>query len=46
MSYEKNQEVIIVLLDMALTVLKGIKKLRGILKKKSQKLKSVNHLNE
>ena len=41
MSYETNQEIIIVLLDMALTVLKGIKKLRGILKKKAKKMPSL-----
>ena len=45
MSYEKNQEILIVLLDLALTVLKSTKKLHGLLKKKSQKLKKVNHLN-
>ena len=45
MSYERNQEILIVLLDLALTVLKSIKKLQGLLKKKSQKLKTVNHLN-
>ena len=41
MSYEKNQEIIIVALDMALTVIKGIKKLRGILKKKAKKMPSL-----
>jgi len=45
MSYERNQDIAIVLLDMTLTVLKGIKKLHGLLKKKGQKLKKVNHLN-
>ena len=45
MNYEKSQDIAIVLLDMTLTVLKGIKKLHGLLKKKGQKLKKVNHLN-
>jgi len=38
MSYEKNQDIIIVLLDIALTIFKGIKKLRGIIKKKAKKM--------
>ena len=38
MSYEKNQDIIIVLLDIALTIFKGIKKLRGIIKKKAKKI--------
>ena len=38
MSYEKNQEIIIVVLDIALTIFKGIKKLRGIIKKKAKKM--------
>ena len=45
MNYEKSQDIAIVLLDMTLTVLKGIKKLHGLLKKKGQKLKKANHLN-
>ncbi len=45
MNYEKGQDVAIVLLDMTLTVLKGIKKLHGLLKKKGQKLNKVKQLN-
>jgi hypothetical protein len=45
MNYEKIQDITIVLLDLSLTMLKGIKKLHGLLKKKGQKLKKVNHLN-
>ena len=45
MNYEKVQDITIVLLDLSLTLLKGIKKLHGLLKKKGQKLKKANHLN-
>ena len=45
MNYEKVQDITIVFLDLSLTLLKGIKKLHGLLKKKGQKLKKVNHLN-
>lgn len=45
MNYERNQEILIVLLEMSLTVLKNLKKLHGLLKKKGQKLKKVNHSN-
>lgn len=46
MNYERNQEILIVLLEMSLTVLKNLKKLHGLLKKKGQKLKKANHLNK
>jgi hypothetical protein len=45
MNYEKVQDITIVLLDLSLTLLKGVKKLHGLLKKKGQKLKKVNQLN-
>ena len=38
MNYEKGQDVIIVVLDMALAIFKGIKKLRSLIKKKSKKI--------
>jgi len=38
MTYEKSQDIIIVLLDMALTIFKGIKKLRSLVKKKAKKM--------
>jgi len=38
MTYEKSQDIIIVLLDMALTIFKGIKKLQSLLKKKAKKM--------
>lgn len=37
-NYEKAQDIIIVLLDVALAVCKGIKKLRSLVKKKASKL--------
>jgi hypothetical protein len=42
MSYEKGQDVIIVVLDIALTIFKGIKKLRGIIKKKAKKMPTIS----
>ena len=42
MNYEKGQDIIIVVLDMALTIFKGIKKLRGIIKKKAKKMPTIN----
>ena len=38
MNYEKGQDVIIVVLDMALAIIKGIKKLRSLIKKKAKKM--------
>jgi len=38
MNYEKGQDIIIVVLDMALAFFKGIKKLRSLLKKKAKKM--------
>ena len=38
MNYEKGQDIVIVLLDMALTIFKGIKKLRSLIKKKAKKM--------
>ena len=38
MNYEKGQDVIIVVLDMALAIFKGIKKLRSLIKKKAEKM--------
>ena len=42
MNYEKNQDIIIVVLDIALTIFKGVKKLRGIIKKKAKKMPTIN----
>ena len=38
MNYEKGQDIIIVVLDMTLTIFKGIKKLRSLIKKKAKKM--------
>ena len=38
MNYEKGQDVIIVVLDMALAIFKGIKKLRSLIKNKAKKM--------
>ena len=38
MTYEKGQDIIIVMLDMALAIFKGIKKMRGLIKKKAKKM--------
>jgi len=38
MDYEKGQDIIIVMLDMTLTIFKGIKKLRSLIKKKAKKM--------
>jgi len=38
MNYEKGQDIIIVVLDMTLTIFKGIKKLRSLIKRKAKKM--------
>ena len=38
MDYEKGQDIIIVMLDMALAIFKGIKKMRSLIKKKAKKM--------
>ena len=38
MNYEKGQDVVIVVLDIALAIFKGIKKLRSLIKKKAKKM--------
>jgi len=38
MTYEKGQDIIIVVLDLALTICKSIKKLRSLLKQKAKKM--------
>jgi hypothetical protein len=38
MNYEKGQDIIIVVLDMALAIFKGIKKLQSLIKKKAKKM--------
>ena len=38
MNYEKGQDVIIVVLDMALAIFKCIKKLQSLIKKKAKKM--------
>lgn len=39
MSYEKVENIIIIVLDTSLAIFKGIKKLREIIKKKSKNIK-------
>lgn len=39
MNYEKVENIIIIVLDTSLAIFKGIKKLRGIIKKKSKNIK-------
>lgn len=39
MSYDKSQDIIIVVLDVTLAIFKGVKKLRGLIKKKTSKIK-------
>lgn len=44
MSYERNSEIIIVILEATLTILKSIKKLRSLIKKKGKEDSLVNDI--
>lgn len=42
MSYDKSQDIIIVALDVTLSIFKGVKKLRALIKKKTAKAAKSN----